>query len=78
MDLQSIKNFEREQSLVLGKASSQLIYCTVYFNMEFPDRTEAFIISDENDFMFDVELDESDYESVTEKIVAECQPDDEA
>ena len=63
--------------MVFGKASSQLIYCTTYFNMEFPDRPEAFIIADENDFMFDVDLDESDYESVTEKIVAECQPDDE-
>lgn len=63
--------------MVFGEASSKLIYCTTYFNMEFPDRPEAFIIAEENDFLFDVDLDESDYDTVIEKIVTECQPDDE-
>lgn len=63
--------------MVSGNASSKLIYCTTYFNMEFTNRPEAFIIAEENDFMFDVDLDESDYDSVIERVVAECQPDDE-
>lgn len=63
--------------IVFGKTSAQLIYCTTYFGMEFPERPEAFVIAADYDFMFDVDLNESDYDAVIEKIAAECQPDDE-
>ncbi|MNJ90845.1 hypothetical protein D3C87_84850 [compost metagenome] len=63
--------------IVLGDTSAKLIYCTTYFGMDFAERPEAFIIAAEYDFMFDVDLNESDCDAVAEKIAAECQPDDE-
>ncbi len=63
--------------IVSGDTTSKVIYCTTYFMMEFSERPNAYIIADEDDFMFEVDLNESDTDMVIEKIVSECQPDDE-
>lgn len=63
--------------VVLGSTTAQLIYNTTYFGMDFPERPEAFVLADAYDFMFDVDLNESDYDAVIEKIIPECQPDEE-
>lgn len=62
--------------VVFGKVSAPVIYCTTYFGMEFPARPEAFVIADAHDFIYNVDLNESDYDAVMEKIAPECQPDE--
>lgn len=63
--------------IVQGNTTAQVIYNTTYFGMDFPERPEAFVIANEYEFMYDVDLNESDYDAVIEKIVPECQPDEE-
>ncbi len=62
--------------IVSGDTKAELIYCTTYFNMEFPKRPTAFIIAESDNFIFNSDINEDDFKSVQNKIKEECQPDE--